>query len=39
MYVCVYVCVWQVHGGGTGTLEELAGSHTRLAIFPALTIC
>ena len=22
-----------------GTLDELAGSHTRLAIYPALTIC
>ena len=27
------------HGGGTGTLDELAASHTRLAIYPALTIC
>ena len=25
--------------GGTGTLDGLAGSHTRLAIYPALTIC
>ena len=25
-------------GVGTGTLEELAGSHTRLAIYPALAI-
>ena len=25
-------------GVGTGTLDELAGSHTRLAIYPALTI-
>ena len=24
---------------GTGTLDELAGSHTRLAIFPTLAIC
>ena len=35
----MYVCVWQVHiGGGTGTLDKLAGSHTRLVIYPALTI-
>ena len=26
-------------GGGTGTLEELADSHIRLAIYPALAIC
>ena len=26
-------------GGGTGTLDELAGSHTRLAIYLTLTIC
>ena len=26
-------------GVGTGTLDELACSHTRLAIYPALTIC
>ena len=26
-------------GVGTGTLDELAGSHTRLAIYPALAIC
>ena len=25
-------------GVGTGTLDELAGSHTRLAIYPALAI-
>ena len=25
-------------GDGTGTLDELAGSHTRLAIYPALVI-
>ena len=25
-------------GGGTGTLDELAGSHTRLVIYPALAI-
>ena len=28
-----------VHGGDTGTLDGLVGSHTRLAIYPALTIC
>ena len=26
-------------GGDTGTLDELAGSHTRLVIYPTLTIC
>ena len=26
-------------GVGTGTLDELAGSHTRLAIYPAITVC
>ena len=26
-------------GVGTSTLDKLAGSHTRLAIYPALTIC
>ena len=26
-------------GDGTGTLDELAGSHIRLAIYPTLTIC
>ena len=26
-------------GVGTGTLDELAGSQTRLAIYPTLTIC
>ena len=26
-------------GGCTGTLDALAGSHTRLAIYPALAIC
>ena len=25
-------------GDGTGTLDELAGSHTRLTIYPALAI-
>ena len=24
---------------GTGTLDELAGSHTRLAIYPTLALC
>ena len=32
------IYMWQVHGGGTGILEELAGSHTRLAIYPALAV-
>ena len=26
-------------GDGTGTLDGLVGSHTRLAIYPALAIC
>ena len=26
-------------GGCTGTLDELVGSHTKLAIHPALAIC
>ena len=25
--------------GDTGTLDKLAGSHTRLAIYPTLAIC
>ena len=34
------IYMWQVHiGGGTGTLDKLAGSHTRLVIYPTLTIC
>ena len=36
LYMCVCVCVT---GGCTGTLDELVGSHTRLAIYPTLTIC
>ena len=28
-----------VTGGCTGTLDGLAGSHTRLVIYPALAIC
>ena len=36
----LYICMWQVHtGGGTGTLDKVAGSHTRLAIYPTLAIC
>ena len=31
--------MWQFHGGGTGTLDGLAGYHTRLATYPTLTIC
>ena len=27
------------HLGGTGTLDKLAGSHTRLAIYPIFAIC
>ena len=26
-------------GGSTGTLDELVGSNTRLAIYPTLAIC
>ena len=37
--MCVCVCDGPTLGVGTGTLDELAGSHTRLAIYPALTIC
>ena len=33
----VYVTV--PHGGGTGTLDKLAGSHTRQAIYPTHAIC
>ena len=29
----------KVTGGGTGTLDGLVGSHTRLAIYPTLTFC
>ena len=32
-------CDGSTLGVGTGTLDELAGYHTRLAIYPALTIC
>ena len=28
-----------VTGGCTGLLDELVGSHTKLAIYPTLTIC
>ena len=28
-----------VWGFGTGTLDELVGSHTRVVIYPTLTIC
>ena len=38
MCVCVCVCDSST-GGGIGTLDELAGSHTRLAIYPTLAIC
>ena len=35
-----HICVTGPHcGGGTGTLDKLAGSHSRLAIYPTLTIC
>ena len=28
-----------VTGGCTGMLDELVGSHTKVVIYPALTIC
>ena len=31
--------IYVTAGGGTGTLDGLVGLHTRLAIYPALTIC
>ena len=34
-----YIYVTDPQWGGTGTLDELAGSHTRLAIYPVLAIC
>ena len=34
----VYMCDRSTEGG-TGILDELAGSCTRLAIYPALAIC
>ena len=37
--MCVCVCDSSTLGVGTGTLDELAGSHTRLAIYPTLPIC
>ena len=36
--MCVCVCDGSTLGVGTGMLDELAGSHTRLAIYPALAI-
>ena len=30
---------YSTFGGDTGTLDELAGTYTRLVIYPALTIC
>ena len=36
--MCVCVCDSSTLGVGTGTLDELAASHTRLAIYPALAI-
>ena len=32
------VCDRSTLGGGTGTLDKLAGSHTRLVIYPILAI-
>ena len=37
--MCVCVCDSSTYGVGTGTLDELAGSHTRLVIYPTLEIC
>ena len=39
VYVHYSIYVTGPQGGGTGTLDELAGSLTRLVIYPALTIC
>ena len=36
--MCVCVCDSSTLGVGTGTLDELAGSHTKLAIYPSLAI-
>ena len=36
--MCVCVCD-SSSGVGTGTLDGLVGSHTRLVIYPALAIC
>ena len=33
-----YICDSSLEGG-TGTLDGLVGSHTRLVIYPTLTIC
>ena len=33
------MCDSSTLGVGIGTLDELAGSHTRLVIYPALAIC
>ena len=38
MYIGKYICDGSTLGVCTGTLDELAGSHTRLAIYPTLTI-
>ena len=39
MCVCVCVCDSSTLGVGTGTLDELAGSHTRLVIYATIAIC
>ena len=39
-YICIvlYICDSSL-GVGTGTLDGLVGSHTRLVIYPTLAIC
>ena len=37
--MCVCVCVCVCDRWYTGTLDELVGSHTKLAIYPSLAIC
>ena len=38
-YIYTYICdMSSTLGVDTGTLDELAGSHTRLAIYPTLAI-
>ena len=44
-YICMQLCgnayhyIYVYDRGCTGTLDELVGSHTKLAIYPALAIC
>ena len=39
LHIYAYICdSHSTLGGDTGTLDELAGSHTRLAIYPTFAI-